>query len=486
MSIVIHRERPVRRHGRPSRTATSKPGLSLRRLVTGLGGQPDPGSFTATRIVVVDIEDPIPTLDPGHTPAGTPYCTAEVLVRLHARPLGSLTVDLGGGSVRAERLRSMIDQRWGDLIRHHRECDALPPDEDIDPAANRSRSCCVLRPRTQPEVSVVVPTYRRPDDLTRCVDSILTTGYPRLEVIVVDNAPDDPATEVLVARRYAADGRVRFLREVRPGASRARNLGVRAAGGEIIAFTDDDIVVDRHWLAALTQALTTDSGVDCVTGLVLPAALDTPVQLWFERFGGFNRGYRQRVFDLDERRGDTLLYPYTAGGFGGLGNVAFRRAALRRPDAFDVTLGPGGPAFGAEDQDAFIALLRSGGRLLYEPAALVRHRHREEYSDLRWQAFTYGAGQTAGFLHWALSDRAMALDMIHRIPGILPLAFGLRGRDGRWRGAVDECRPELRRLERLGYLYGPVAYLRSRARSFADVHRGHARALAEPFRTLRR
>jgi O-antigen biosynthesis protein len=461
MSIGIPPKRSVRRRRRSGRTAAPKIGLSLRRLVAGLGGQPDSASFTATRIAVVDVEEPTPTLDPGHTPAGTPYRNAEVLVRLHARPLGALTVDLGCGSVPAERLRSLIDQRWGELIRHHLQCDELPPHEGVDLKASAWRGC-VLRPGAQPEVSVIVPTYRRPDDLMRCVDSILATGYPRLEVIVVDNAPDDPRTATLVARRYAGDGRVRFLREARPGASRARNLGVRAAGGEIVAFTDDDIVVDPHWLAALTHALATNPDVHCVTGLVIPAALDTPVQQWFERFGGFNRGYQQRLFDLQERRGDTLLYPYTAGGFGGLGNVAFRRAALRRPDAFNVTLGPGGPAFGAEDQDAFIALLRNGGRLLYEPAALVRHRHREEYSDLRWQAFTYGAGQTACFLHWALGDRAVALDMIHRIPRILPLAFGLRGRDGSWRGAVDECRPELRWLERLGYLYGPVAYGRAR------------------------
>ena len=433
-----------------------KPALSLRRLVAGLGRNPDCASFTATRMAVVDVEDAIPTLDPGHTRDGTPYRTAEVLVRLHARPFGALTVDLQRGPVPADHLRSLIHQRWGELIRHHLEYDELSRPDGVDVWRD-----CVLHAGAQPVVSVIVPTYRRPDDLRRCVDSILATGYPRLEVIVVDNAPDDPGTVALVAPRYAGDRRVLFLREAKPGASRARNLGVRAARGDIIAFTDDDIVVDRHWLAALTHALATNPDVHCVTGLVIPAALDTPAQQWFERFGGFNRGYERRVFDIRQRRGDTLLYPYTAGGFGGLGNVAFRRAALRQPDAFDVTLGPGGPAFGAEDQDAFVALLRSGGRLLYEPAALVHHRHREEYSELRWQAFTYGAGQTAGFLHWALGDRAVAWDLLHRIPRILPLAFGLRGRDGRWRGAADECRPELRRLERLGYLYGPIAYGRA-------------------------
>jgi len=217
--------------------------------------------------------------------------------------------------------------------------------------------------------------------------------------------------------------------------------------------------VDRYWLSALTHALAGNPDVDCVTGLVIPAALDTPVHLWFEQLGGFNRGYHRRVYDLGRHRGDTLLYPYTAGAFGGLGNSAFRRSALRQPDAFDVTLGPGTPAFSAEDQDAFVALLRAGGRLCYEPAALVRHRHRDDYADLRWQVFTYGAGQTAAFVHWALHDRTVAADLARRVPAVLPRAFGLR-----WRGespAPQACRRELRWLERMGYLYGPVAYVRA-------------------------
>jgi GT2 family glycosyltransferase len=423
---------------------------------------PRAADFAPRRITVVDVEQPLPSIDLGSTPAGRPYRTVEALVRLHARPLGVLTIDLAAGPVPASQLKALIEQRWGDVIQQH-----LAADEDqqgiVGPGmAGGARDTCPLRPVTSPpSVSVVVPTCRRPADLARCVDSILATDYPRLEVIVVDNAPQEPETAALVAEKFSAELRVRYLREWTPGASRARNLGVRSAHGEIVAFADDDVVVDRYWIAALTHALDANPDVGCVTGLVIPMALDTPVQSWFEQFGGFNRGYERRVFDLGERRGDALLYPYTAGAFGGLGNAAFRRSALRQPDAFDVTLGPGTPAFGAEDQDAFVALLRAGGRLLYEPAALARHRHREEYGHLRWQVFTYGAGQAAALAHWALRDRSVALELLRRVPAVLPLAFGLR-RGGHLPGATaDACRQELRWLERLGYLYGPIAYGRA-------------------------
>jgi GT2 family glycosyltransferase len=425
--------------------------------------------------MVIDVEQPLPSIDVGSTATGRPYQAVEALVRLHARPLGMLTVDLTTGSLPASHLKVMIEERWGEVIQEH-----LRADDEGHQRITRSGmagnawDACPLGPvASPPSVSVVVPTYRRPADLAHCVDSLLATRYPRLEVIVVDNAPQEPGTAALVAKRFSAEPRVRYLREWTPGASRARNLGVRSARGEVIAFTDDDVVVDQHWIAALTHALVANPDVDCVTGLVMPMALDTPVQLWFEQFGGFNRGYQQRVFDLGDRRGDTLLYPYTAGAFGGLGNAAFRRSALRQPDAFDVTLGPGTPAFGAEDQDAFVALVRAGGRLLYEPAALVRHRHREDYAQLRWQVFTYGAGQAAALAHWALRDRSVALELLRRVPAVLPLAFGLRRRGDSAGTAADACRQELRWLERLGYIYGPVAYGRARLssrrmRSFAE------------------
>ena len=79
-------------------------------------------------------------------------------------------------------------------------------------------------------------------------------------------------------------------------------LGSRHATGDIVAFADDDVVVDRHWIAALVNAFAHHPDVSCVTGLVIPRALETPVQSWFEDFGGFNRGYTQREFDLSEHR----------------------------------------------------------------------------------------------------------------------------------------------------------------------------------------
>jgi GT2 family glycosyltransferase len=437
-------------------------GLSLQQLIRSTGRAPSLPGFRPTRVLVVDVEDAVPSIArDGASPAHGD--DAWILCRLHARPLGDLKVLAEDMPVSADGLRQLIDDRWGPVIRHHLGSDGSATQDARDESSSDDvwSLCAIRQVSPPPSVSVVIPTFRRPHDVIRCVDSILATGYPELEVVVVDNAPDEGSTAAEMAKRYRGEERVRYLAEPTSGASRARNLGVRATRGEIVAFADDDVTVDRYWLAALVNALVEHPDVGCVTGLVIPETLGTPVQLWFEQFGGFNRGYTQRLFDLSHHRGDSLLYPYTAGGLGGLGNAAFRRDALSSLEAFDVTLGPGTPAFGAEDQDAFVRLLKSGHRVLYEPAALVHHKHRDSYGDLRWQIFTYGAGLSAALVHWAVQDRQVAVELCNRIGAALPEVWRGGHREESLPSASASCPPSLRALERLGHVYGPIAYARA-------------------------
>src|SRR5438270_12782283 len=107
-----------------------------------------------------------------------------------------------------------------------------------------------------------------------------------------------------------------------------------AARGEIVAFTDDDVVVDRYWLAELVRGFSMAADVVCVTGLVMPLELETQAQLWFEEFGDSTQRFTLRIFDLQEHHPNTPLYPY-AGSFGSAANMAFRTAFLRSVGGFD-------------------------------------------------------------------------------------------------------------------------------------------------------
>ena len=388
---------------------------------------PAPGSFPSVRFVEIDLAEPLPTLPLQGAPV------VEILVTLHRQPLGKLAVEVRDQPLPPSRLQEALDRAIGDQVKAHLHRDGIPE----------------------------VPTHGRAAQLAACLDSVLAMHYPAVEVIVVDNAPPDDSTQRMVADRFGADSRVTYLREERAGASLARNLGVQAAHGEIVAFTDDDALVDPWWVSALVAGFADDPQVTCVTGLTLPIDLDTPAQQAFELYGGMTVGYEQRVYDLREHRGDTALYPYTAGVFGASNNVAFRRGPFLERGGFDVSLGPATPAFGAEDLDAFLWVVLGGQRIRYEPRAVVRHEHRREFSELYWQVFTYSAGFVALLVKWALADRRVAADLARRVPRLLPAAL-LAAHRGGAEANIGDYPSELRWLERLGFLYGPVAYVRSR------------------------
>lgn len=142
------------------------------------------------------------------------------------------------------------------------------------------------------ETSVVIPSYRRPADLARTIDSVLAQQgiASPFEVLVVDNDPEGSAKPVAQAK--AANDRVlvRYVHEPRPGISHARNTGVAEAAGRYLAFLDDDEEADPHWLGHLLHTMDRFAA-DAVVGPVLPRFPE----------GAEIDSYRRRVYTRDAR-----------------------------------------------------------------------------------------------------------------------------------------------------------------------------------------
>jgi len=179
--------------------------------------------------------------------------------------------------------------------------------------------------------------------------------------------------------------------------STARNTAMAQASGSVVAFVDDDAVVHPNWLVRIRQCFI-DPKVMVVTGLVLPAELETPAQQIFEHnLHFFHQGYRRRRFDTAYfsalRNKGVPVWEIGAGA-----NMAIRRSAYELGHRFDSRLGPG--VFGGcgEDSEFWYGILAAGSSCVYEPSACVFHYHRRELGELRHLVNQYMQGHVAALL----------------------------------------------------------------------------------------
>jgi O-antigen biosynthesis protein len=392
---------------------------------------------------VVDLEHGLRDMSFGATADGIPYADALLLVRSHGQPLATEMVELDGGQISATELESTVG--------------TLRPSEPAERAVDRGEP---------PLVSVIVPTAARPERMASCIGALRKLRYPSFEIVVVDNSPGAPGTREAVAAIAAEDARVRYVAEARPGSSVARNRGIREAAADLLAFTDDDVQVDPEWLSWMVEPFLRDARIGVVTGLVLPARMDTPEQRWFEEYSGFGKGLAPRVYDLEENRpSENLLYPYWGAAFGSGNSMAFRRDVIEGIGGFDPALGAGSPARAGADVESFSKAILAGSRLAYEPRSLCWHDHRTHSAALRRQTFSYAAGFTAILTKSVLQEPRLALDIAAQLGRV---AFARNGNDsggrprelGRLRNQFAMSRAQGTLSVQLGgYVAGPALYL---------------------------
>ena len=326
----------------------------------------------------------------------------------------------------------------------------------------------------------------RPDPLRVCIESLQRQSHAHFELLVVDNAPTDPRTAEVVHGLAAADPRIRYVAESKPGSSVARNTGLREAAGEFVAFTDDDVVADTHWLASLVAAMASDPTVAASTGLVLPAELETPAQELFEDYAGFSKGFERKVYRRRMPAAEPL-FPFVGSIFGSGNNMAFRRAELVALGGFDPALGAGSKALGGADIDTLVRIVVGGGALVYEPRALVWHHHRRDIEALRRQMLAYGTGLTAGLVKSAINYPGFFPTAARAVPGMIRRI--LTSGSPRPNLQQAEAAKQLRELENRGYRQGWRTYVTSvrwaRRLQLTEFPEPRRRAIAENLTAVR-
>ncbi len=236
---------------------------------------------------------------------------------------------------------------------------------------------------TLPTATIVIPSYNRPERLAACVRAMAQLTYPadRISIEIVDDGSDEPLAPAIAA--IPMPFAVRVTRSSNNGPAAARNLAVRLASGEFIAFTDDDCVPDTNWLVALARAFC--KYPDALIG------------------GRVENGVTRNLFSDASQDVVDFLYDYFEADNGGApfftsNNLACSRDLFIALGGFDSSF----PLAAAEDRELGIRWRRSGRPLVFERDALIHHYHDLTLSKFWRQHRNYGIG--ARHLHKVLQD----------------------------------------------------------------------------------
>jgi GT2 family glycosyltransferase len=276
-------------------------------------------------------------------------------------------------------------------------------------------------------ISVAISTLDRPESLGRCLDALLAGQALPAEIVVVDQATDSRAEEVLSVRRSPGGPDLVYLRQPKRGLGASQNLAVTTARQPIVAVTDDDCIPDPNWLAVIEKVFKASHAPetpDVLTGRVLPLPPE----------GDRTEPVSSRVStERRDFRGRALPWEVGSGN-----NFALRREWFDRIGGCDERLGPGAPVRGGVDMDLFYRLLRAGARARYEPDSLVFHE-RQTRADRLARRPMYGRGMGACCALWLRQGDPYALRVL---ASWLALRTGRIGRDllkGYGKGIYEEA-----------------------------------------------
>jgi GT2 family glycosyltransferase len=246
--------------------------------------------------------------------------------------------------------------------------------EDVQPQAKADQAAALT-------ASVVIPTRNRGALIRETLERLMSADGSASEILVVDQSTD-AITAGVIQELHIRDPRLRLVPTKTVGSSNARNIGCSSASGDVVAYIDDDCMVEKGWLDAIIAEFR-DPAVAAVFGRLTPYEQK-------ER-----NGTEVGLKASSERTEYTSPLPPWWVGHGG--NMACRRADLLWVGGFDPLLSAGGPLHAGEDTDLAHRLLIRGRKIVYAPAAVAYHKHWKDWRAQKEMERSYGIGAGAQF-----------------------------------------------------------------------------------------
>jgi len=302
-----------------------------------------------------------------------------------------------------------------------------------------------------PQISVVVATLNRCEYLRLCLEALARQTAPSeaYEVIVVDNGSMDGTANL--ARRFCDDHRnIRYVLEVRTGLSIARNTGVRNSAADIVAFTDDDAVPERSWIAQIASRFATLGDEVAVLGGEVRPIWESPRPAWLT--GALLRPLSAGLGWGSEARllaGDEWLVEV---------NIAYRKAQLLKFGGFAEQLGRVGDSLLSCEGCINLLFARAGLRTFYDPAIVVGHHiHGSRLTPTWFRRRFFWQGVSMNRVHRYVDEMSRELHMGAQPARTLTEEIVVPTSAAEWVSLFDDAdQTELERrlhtLEQLGYL----------------------------------
>jgi len=244
------------------------------------------------------------------------------------------------------------------------------------------------------DISVIICSYNRCESLKDTLDSLLNQecdGSFDYEVIVVDNNSKDKTRLVVESYISKFNGRLKYIFEPKQGLSYARNRGIKESKGEIVTFTEDDVIIDKKWLCSIYSSFV-NYDCDVSFGKILLRWYTKPPPWLTKRFYG-NLGLLNRGDDFLRIESDDY------GFFGG--NFSVKKAVFREIGNFNTLLGRRGyDLVSGEDTELFFRLLSANKRIYYQPRSIVYHKvENKKINKSYFRRLNFGAGQLTFSIH---------------------------------------------------------------------------------------
>ena len=242
------------------------------------------------------------------------------------------------------------------------------------------------------KISVLVCTYNRAERLRRMLKSLREAMVPddsSWEVILVDNNSDDDTRFVFEEFQKHYESRIRYVFEEKRGISHARNRGIKEARGEIIAFTDDDVIVDKYWIQNIEKAFKENDNVACVGGKILP--------IWEVSQPKWLKPNLYNYLGLLDY-GNSVTYLDSPNIWGA--NFAVKSEMFKKYGRFDSNLGRIPRKLYSGEETEFLQRLQNAKEIiLYHPLSIIYHCvSADKISKRYFRKWRFDEGELQGIL----------------------------------------------------------------------------------------